>query len=129
MINLNWILKSAIMLRNQEKRVGGYLKDVIEQIIEVDSLAFNNKVKNETVLSNKKQEYENKINIYRTEKLDSAKKNAKNTAEDAEAFILEIEKKHDTKVQAMSSAMEKKYKQIEMDLIQKIFKKLFVLEG
>ena len=29
----------------------------------------------------------------------------------------------------MSSAMEKKYKQIEMDLIQKIFKKLFVLEG
>ena len=117
------------MLRNQEKRVGGYLKDVIEQIIEVDSLAFNNKVKNETVLSNKKQEYENKINSYKTEKLDAAKKNAKHTSEEAEAFILEIEKKHDTKVQAMSSAMEKKYKQIEMDLIQKIFKKLFVLEG
>ena len=92
MAHLNWILKSAIMLRNQEKRVGGYLKDVIEQIIEVDSLAFNNKIKNEKVLSDKKQEYERKINSYRTEKLDCAKKNAKNTAEDAEAFILEIEK-------------------------------------
>ena len=131
MIHLNWILKSAIMLRNAKnnKGVGGYLKDVIEQIIEVDNLAFDNKNKNEIILSNKKQEYENKINIYRTEKLDAAKKSARRTAEETEVFILNTEKNHDAKVQTISSAMDKKYKQAEKDLIQKIFNKLFVLEG
>lgn len=109
--------------------MSGYLKDIIEQIIEVDSLAFENKTKNEQILSSKKQEYEKKINIYRTEKLEAAKKNAQQIAEETEAFIFDNEKSQNSKIQTISSAIDKNYKQIEKDLIQKIFNKLFVLEG
>lgn len=112
------------MLQNT-KRVGGYLKDVIEQIIEVDSLAFDNKVKNEKILSDKKQEYETEINSYRAEKLGIAKENAKQASEETEDFILETEKNHDAKIQTISSIMDKKYKQVEQELIRKIFNKLF----
>lgn len=109
--------------------MSGYLKDIIDQIIEVDSLAFENKTKNEQILSNKKQEYEKKINSYRTEKLEAAKKNAQQIAEETEAFIFDNEKSQNSKIQTISSAIDKNYKQIEKDLIQKIFNKLFVLEG
>lgn len=104
------------------------MKDVIEQIIEVDSLVFDNKIKNEKILSDRKQEYVDKINNYRTEKLDEAKKKSKHISEETDAFIIDIEKKHDIQIQTVSTAMGEKYKRIEMDLIQKIFRKLFVSE-
>ncbi len=106
-----------------------YLKDIIEQIIEVDSLAFENKSKNEQILLNKKQEYEKTINSYRTEKLNAAKKKAQQIIEENEAFILDNENTQSSKIEQISSAIDKKYKQVEADLIQKIFNKLFVLEG
>ncbi len=105
------------------------MKDIIEQIIEVDSLAFENKSKNEQILSNKKQDYEKTINSYRIEKLDAAKKKAQQIVEENEAFILSNEKAQSSKIQQISSAIDKNYKQVEKELIQKIFNKLFVLEG
>lgn len=105
------------------------LKDIIDQIIEVDSLAFENKKKNEQILSEKKQEYEAKVNSYRTEKIDAAKKSAQQIADETEAFILDSEKSHNNEILKISSAIDNNYKQAEKDLIQKIFNKLFVLEG
>lgn len=106
-----------------------YLKDIIDQIIEVDSLAFENKKNNEQILSKKKQEYEEQINSYRTEKLELAKKNAQRITQETEDFIAENEKTEKIEIQKISSAMDKKYNQAENDLIAKIFNKLFVLEG
>jgi hypothetical protein len=105
------------------------LKDIIEQIIEVDSLAFENNNKNQQLLLNKKQEYETKINSYKTEKLDAARKNAERIANETDAFISDNEKSQSHKIHDISTLIDNNYKKVEKELIQKIFNKLFVLEG
>ncbi len=105
------------------------MKDVIEQIIEVDSLAFENSKKNEQLLLSKRQEYEKTIADYRSERVEAAKKNAQLIAEETNAFILDNEKSQIKEIQKISAVLEQNYKQVEKDLIEKIFKKLFVLEG
>lgn len=129
--NLNGKIKGAIMKSNVKKqtRSGWYLKDIIDQIIEVDSLAFENKNKNEQFLLNKKQEFEKMIAGYRGEKLDAAKKHAEQTTDEIESFIRDNERSQSSKIQKMSTLIEENYKKVENDLIQKIFNKLFVLEG
>lgn len=106
-----------------------YLKDIIEQIIEIDTLAFANKTKNEQTLFNKKQDFENMMSAYRDEKLTSAKNKAQDIAEETDAFIIETEKSHKEQIQKISASIDKDYSRAETELIQKIFNKLFVLEG
>lgn len=105
------------------------MKDIIDEIIEIDSLAFENKTKNEQFLSKKKQEYENTIEDYRIEKLDDAKRKAQLLTEETEKFIQENELSQKTKIHKISNEIEKLYHESEKDLIEKIFNKLFVLEG
>lgn len=105
------------------------MKEIIDQIIEIDALAFENKTKNEQVLLNKKQEFENMISSYRDEKLSAARNKAQAIVEAADAFIMENEKSQLEQVQKTSAQIEKIYLKAEKDLTQKIFNKLFVLEG
>lgn len=106
-----------------------YLKDVINQIIEIDSMAFNNKTKNEQVLSDKKLEYENLIASYREEKLSEARKKTQNIAEETDAIIKKNGQELLEQVKTTSAKIEKIYQESEKDLTKKIFNKLFVLEG
>ena len=105
------------------------MKEIINQIIEIDSLAFENKTKNEQVIINKKQEYENMISSYRDEKLTAAKNKAQTIAEQTESFIMDNEKSLQEQIQKTSAQIEKDYLKAEKELVQKIFSKLFVLEG
>ncbi len=105
------------------------MKEIIDQIIEIDSLAFENKLKNEQLLINKKQEFENIISNYRDEKLLAAKNKAHSIAEETETFIIENEKSQKEEIQKISALLNNKYLKAEEELIQKIFNKLFVLEG
>ncbi len=105
------------------------MKDIIDQIIEIDSLAFENKTKNEQYLSKKKQEYEKMIQDYRTEKLSEAKNKAQLLSDETEKFIQENELSQKSKILKISEEIDKVYKLSEKDLIEKIFNKLFVLEG
>lgn len=105
------------------------MKDIINQIIEIDALAFENKTKNEQVLLNKKQEFEKMISSYRDEKLSTAKNKAQSIVEETDAFIMNSEKTHQQQVQKTSAQIEKIYLSAEKDLTKKIFDKLFVLEG
>lgn len=105
------------------------MKEIINQIIEIDTLAFENKTKNEQAIINKKQEYENMISSYRDEKLTAAKNKAQVIAEETEAFIMSNEKSLQELIQKTSAQIEKDYLKAEKELVQKIFNKLFVLEG
>ncbi|NYB76034.1 hypothetical protein HZF24_17950 [Sedimentibacter hydroxybenzoicus DSM 7310] len=105
------------------------MKEIIDQIIEIDSLAFDNKTKNEQLLLKKKQEYEKTIQDYRIEKLNDAKNKAQQLAEETENFIHENELAQESKILKISEEIEKLYKKSEKDLVEKIFNKLFVLEG
>ncbi|WP_312698795.1 hypothetical protein [Sedimentibacter sp.] len=105
------------------------MKEIIDQIIEIDSLAFDNKTKNEQLLLKTKQEYEKTIQDYRIEKLNDAKNKAQQLAEETEKFISDNESAQESKILKISEEIERLYKKSEEDLIEKIFNKLFVLEG
>ena len=105
------------------------MKEIIDQIIEIDSLAFENKTKNEQVIINKKQEYEELISSYREEKILEAKNKAKSIAEETDAFIAENNKSVEDQIKNTSAKISKDYAKVEKELLEKIFNKLFVLEG
>ncbi|MGD9567455.1 MAG: hypothetical protein AB7V48_03930 [Sedimentibacter sp.] len=105
------------------------MKEIIDQIIEIDTLAFENKTKNEQVLINKKQEYEDTISGYRDKMLLAAKNKAQSIAEETEAFSMENEKSLQERIQKTSAQLDKDFLKAEKELVQKIFNKLFVLEG
>ncbi len=104
------------------------MEDIINQIIQVDSVAFENKKKNEEALIKKKQEYENNIINYRNEKIALAKKNAEIIYENIETNLEKEKKLQEEKLKRISVEMEKRFTKVENDIIQKIFNKLFVLE-
>ncbi|MBP1925496.1 uncharacterized protein YwqG [Sedimentibacter acidaminivorans] len=104
------------------------MEDIINQIIQVDSVAFENNKKNEEALFMKKQEYENNIINYRNEKIALAKKDAEIIYENVETNLEREKKLQEEKLKRISIEMEKRFTQVENDVIQQIFNKLFVLE-
>jgi hypothetical protein len=105
------------------------LKDVIDQIIQIDNLAYENKNKYDEALLNKKEEFESMKDNYQNEKLEAAQNNAKKIFESTESIVRENEKSYNDKINQISSAIDKKYQKAEKELVKKIFDKLFVLEG
>lgn len=105
------------------------MKDVIDQIIQIDNLAYENKNKYDEALLNKKKEFESMKDNYQNEKLEAAQNNAKKIFESTESIVRENEKSYNDKINQISSAIDKKYQKAEKELVKKIFDKLFVLEG
>jgi len=105
------------------------LEDIINQIMQIDSIAFENKKKNEEFLIKKKQEYENQLVSYRNEKMALTKKKAELLYENIEADLEKEKNLQAEKIKKMSIQLENRYSQVANDVIQKIFNKLFVLEG
>nr|WP_300092183.1 hypothetical protein [Sedimentibacter sp.] len=105
------------------------MNEIINQIIEIDSLAFENKTKNENFLLKKKQEYESTLSSYKNDKLEEAKKKAQQLADEADAYVAETEKTEKERIIKISADIDKNYKKAEKSLVEEIFNKLFVLEG
>ena len=102
------------------------MKDIIEQIIEIDSLAFENKKKNEEYLKKKRKEYENKIIEYRQSMLE----NAKSESEKIISQISNIDYSNASQdKRKINTKIEDKYTQIEEELVKIIFNKLFYTEN
>lgn len=98
------------------------MKDIIEQIIEIDQLAFENKKKNDEFLNTKKQEFESKIAEYSQSMLENAKKESeKILSQIAEANI------NQPSQNTFANNIETKYLQIEDKLIEIVFNKLFAV--
>lgn len=105
------------------------MKDVINQIIQIDRHAFKNQEKNENELSIIKQSYEESINLYKKEKLNTAKQNAESIAEKMDLALKNQEEKQRAAIAEISEEIDKQYKSAEKMLIEKLFTKLFALEG
>lgn len=98
------------------------LKNIIEQIIEIDQLAFENKKKNDELLETKKQEFENKIAQYSQSMLENAKMEAEKVlSQIAEANSNQSMQKNEI------DDLEEKYFQIEDKLVEIVFNKLFCI--
>lgn len=108
---------------------GDLLKDVINQIIQIDKHAFENQEKNESELFRIKQDYEETINIYRKEKLSNAKQNAESIAKKMDLALKNEEEKQKIAIGKISEEIDKQYKNAEKMLVEKLFAKLFALEG
>ncbi|MFA9422442.1 MAG: hypothetical protein ACERLG_02620 [Sedimentibacter sp.] len=105
------------------------MKDIINQIIQIDSLADENKKKNVDLLAARKKDYTRELSTYKNEKISIAKKNAELINQSIQADLSKQESNNSSKLKNLSIEMEKKYLQVEKDAIQKVFNKLFVLEG
>lgn len=105
------------------------MNDIINQIIQIDSLVYENKNKNEELLFNKKKEYENKILDYKRERLEGAKIKAQAISEETDAFVYETEKSEKEIISKIIAQIHKNYEKNEKQLIDEIFSKLFVSEG
>ncbi len=95
------------------------MKNIIEQIIEIDQLAFENKKKNDELLETKKHELEEKIAQYSQSMLENAKKES----EIILAQIAESNTNQSTHINTTND-LEGKYLQIEDKLIELVFNKL-----
>lgn len=105
------------------------MKEVIDHIIQIDKLAYDNKTKNESKLLRKKQSYEETVSAYKKEKLETAKKNAEIIAEKMETVLKNEEEKQLRTISKISVEIDKRYKETEKQLIEKLLNKLFVMEG
>ncbi len=105
------------------------LDDIINQIIQIDSVAYDNMKKNQQFLLNKKQEYENIITNYRNEKIAIAKFNAEQINKSIDESLIRQEEAEKEKIKKISLELEEKYSAVEEELLQKIFNRLFISEG
>lgn len=104
------------------------LKDVINQIIQIDKHAFESQESNENELLRVKQTYEETINIYKKDKLNNAKQNAESIAEKMDSILKNEDEKQKNAISKISYEIDKQYKNAEKMLIEKLFSKLFALE-
>ncbi|MDW5300263.1 MAG: hypothetical protein SA378_09015 [Sedimentibacter sp.] len=102
------------------------MKEIIDQIINIDNLADESKSRNEETLLKKKQEYEDILASYRNEKLENAKKYSQALYEETEAFIKNNDTVQKEKIQQISAEIEKSYLNSREALISKTLDKLFV---
>ena len=105
------------------------MDDIISQIIKIDSIAFENKKKNEQFLINKKQEYEDILNNYKNEKVAIAKFKVDVINKNIKEELNQQEKLDNEKINELIANMEIEYSAIENELVNEIFEKLFVLEN
>lgn len=105
------------------------MKDVINQIIEIDKLAVQNNKKNGEILVNSKKDYMDKLEAYKNSKIAIAKKNADLINQSIQENLSKQENINNNKIKNLTVEMEAKYLQVEKDVMNKIFNKLFVLEG
>ncbi len=104
------------------------MKDVINQIIQIDKHAFESQENNENELLKVRKTYEETINIYKKEKLNNAKQNAESIAEKMDSILKNKEEKQKNAISKISDEIDKQYKDAEKMLIEKLFSKLFALE-
>lgn len=105
------------------------MKDIINQIIEVDKISCETQEKKQSELSEIRQAYEEAINIYKKEKLYDAKQSAMSIAEKMESVLNKEKEKQEAAINKISEEIDKSYKNTEKVLIEKLLNELFIMEG
>lgn len=105
------------------------LKDIINQIIQIDKTSLENQERKGDELLKIRQDYEKTISDYKEIKLNKAKTHAESTALKMNLEIQKEEKKLYDTISNVSVEIDKKYKNTEKILIEKLLNKLFIMEG
>lgn len=103
--------------------------NIIDQIIQIDEVSYENQEKKKSELLKIKQTYEEAINIYKKEKLNDAKHSAKSITEQMDLILKNEEEKQRIEVGKISEEIDTTYKNSEKMLIEKLLNELFVMEG
>lgn len=103
------------------------VKEIIDQISQIDALAFENEQKNKAVLSEEKQKYENEIRRYREERLKAANSEAAAAYEEITGAAKAEYQVQEDKIRKLSSQLEYNYINAEKRLLEEVFNKLFTV--
>ncbi len=124
-LNNSSIIISAISISYTR---GDKLKDVINQIIQIDKFAFEKQEFNANELLKLKQAYEKDINLYKKEKLSISNHNAESIIENLNSALNDEEEMQKNTMLEIKEGFDKQYKDAKDLLIEKLFTKFFLLE-
>lgn len=103
------------------------MRDIIEQIIQIDAVAFENEQKNQLIIAREKQKYENEINKYRDYKLKTAEERANDIYNQIKSSAQNEYKEKEDEMKKNIMLMDSKFLKVEKDVIKNILEKLFTL--
>lgn len=103
------------------------VKEIIDQISQIDAIAFENEQKNKAALSAEKQKYENEIQRYRQERLNAANLEAKAAYEEIIGNAKTEYQVQEEKIKQLSRQLENNYLKAEKSLLEVVFRKLFTV--
>ena len=105
------------------------MKEIIDEIIKVDNAASDVKLHHEKLISEKRKEYEKMMEDYRSKVLHDAKQKA---SEMYDEIIHHAEQEADfeeEKCKKESLLVEELYLKMEKQILEKVFKAMFLAEG
>lgn len=104
------------------------MQEVIEQIMEIDSKAYEDKSKSEHKLEERRQHYEAQMKAYEEEKIGEAEKQADLLYQKMIEVGQESSKVEEERAKQLALQIENKYLQVEAQLLTELFEEFFVLE-
>lgn len=111
----------------EEERIT--MKQIIDQIMQIDTAAYKNEQKNKTILGHQKNIFDNEIRRYRDQKLKEANDKANSIYNEIMKKARTEYNRQEQEMETKSEKMVKRYQQVESDVIEKIFNRIFLKEG
>jgi len=105
------------------------MEDIIKQIIQIDSTALSTKQNHEELLRLKKEKYEEQMKAYKEDVLEKANQRAEELYNQIIEGGVGQYKIEEAKSKQIALLIENRYLQIEKTLLNKLFNKLFIMEG
>ncbi len=102
------------------------MKEVIEQIVRIDSEAFETERKNRHLLENERARLENEMREYREKRLKDAEKQAVQIYDRIVGEAMENHRKQEQKMRDMADRINENYKKVESAVLKKVMEKLFM---
>lgn len=103
------------------------MKNVIEEIAQLDGQAFENEQKNKSALFQQRQKYENEMKKYRELKINKANESAKASYDRAIEEAQSEYREKEAEIKQKAELLEKQYIKAEKAVLDTVFDKLFAV--
>ncbi len=104
------------------------MEDIVNEIVKIDSHVYDKKAQSEEQVKLRKEYYENQMNDYEKTRLEEASEKA----EESYNHIIEAAKQQyefqEEKAKQVCLLIENKYLQVEAQLLDEVFSKMFLME-
>lgn len=105
------------------------MKEIIEEISQIDAVAYENEQKNKLILSKEKQRFESIMKNYRDQTLDTANKEAKNIYRQIVSKAQIEQQMQEERIKELSSQIKSNYIKVEKDIIKEVLEKLSITDA